>query len=365
MSLSVGIVGLPNVGKSTLFNALLQKQAAFAANFPFATVEPNIGVVPVPDHRLSVLAKIVMSENIVPATVKFVDIAGLVKGASEGEGLGNQFLSHIREVSVIVHVLRVFHDEDVVQTGSGDYVEDFVTVETELQLADLATLEKQKEPKGKFERVDTLRWEAVKKLKTALEDGLSARTVVLTDEEREASADLFLLTAKPMLVVLNVDEAELTGEAELSEVAVRRFAEKGIKITSSQIMAISARLEEELASFSPEERDDYLTEAGLSLTGLERLIDKAYGTLGLMSFLTAGEKEVRAWTIQFGMTAQEAAGVIHTDFAKHFISAKLVKYDDFVESEGWKKASEAGKVRTEGRGYIMQEGDVVEFMVSR
>lgn len=365
MSLSVGIVGLPNVGKSTLFNALLSKQQAFAANYPFATIEPNVGIVPVPDERLAKLAPIVGTSKLVPATVTFLDIAGLVKGASQGEGLGNKFLSHIREASVILHVVRAFADGSVIQTGSGDSVEDYLTIETELQLADLATLEKQQPPKGKVEKADEIRWSSVRKLRSALETGISARSVDLLDEEAEAAKELFLLTAKPQMFCLNMDEAGMGKAGTVIADFVERLRAKGIEIQESDCVAICAKLEEELAGFDTAERLEYLKSAGIERTGLESLIAAAYKRLGLQSFLTAGELEVRAWTIPVGTVAPEAAGVIHTDFVKHFISAKVCHYHDFIEYGGWKGAAEKGKVRTEGKGYVMQEGDVVEFMIGK
>ena len=366
MTLSVGIVGLPNVGKSTLFNALLSKQQAFAANYPFATIEPNTGIVPVPDERLAVLAPIVNTTKLVPATVTFLDIAGLVKGASQGEGLGNKFLSHIREASVVLHVVRTFADSNVIQTGSGDPVEDYLTIETELQLADLSTLEKQKEPHGKVEKADTIRWSAVLKLKSALEAGVSARSVDLLDEELEAAKELFLLTAKPQMFCLNTDEQVIQSSSSPVLQFLGKLQEHGITgVQENDIVMICAKLEEELAGFEGEERLEYLKSAGIERTGLETLIAAAYKRLGLQSFLTAGELEVRAWTVAVGALAPEAAGVIHTDFVKHFISAKVCHYADFVELLGWKGAAEKGKVRTEGKTYVMQEGDIVEFMIGK
>ncbi|MEI8232663.1 MAG: redox-regulated ATPase YchF [bacterium] len=366
MTLSVGIVGLPNVGKSTLFNALLSKQQAFAANYPFATIEPNVGIVPVPDERLVVLAPIVGTTKLVPATVTFLDIAGLVKGASQGEGLGNKFLSHIREASVILHVVRAFSDSNVIQTGSGDSVEDYLTIETELQLADLSTLEKQKEPHGKVEKADTIRWSAVLKLRSALESGVSARSVDLLDEEFEAAKDLWLLTAKPQMFCLNTDEQVIQSSGNPVLQFIQKLQEHGITgIQENDVVMICAKLEEELAGFEGAERLEYLRSAGIARTGLETLIAAAYKRLGLMSFLTAGELEVRAWTIPVGCLAPDAAGVIHTDFIKHFISAKVCHYVDFVELGGWKAAAEKGKVRTEGKTYVMQEGDIVEFMIGK
>lgn len=363
-SLQVGIVGLPNVGKSTLFNALLQKQQAMAANYPFATIEPNVGVVPVSDERLGELARIVKTEKIVPATVKFVDIAGIVKGAAEGEGLGNKFLAHIREVDVVLHVLRDFSDADVVVTGSGDPVEDYVTIETELQIADLETLTNQSEPKGKVEPVELVRWEAVKKLRTELESGKSARRVGLTDKEREAANELFLLTMKTPLYAINVGEEKLAGAESLVRELVDKFARRGYSIEREQVVVICAKVEEELATFTPEDRTAYMKSLGIEESGIDKLVGSSYRTLELMSFLTAGEKEVRAWTVKKGTMAPQAAGVIHSDFEKHFINAKVVKYEDFIKYGGWVGASDAGRVRVQGRGYTMEEGDVVEFVVS-
>jgi len=363
MSLSVGIVGLPNVGKSTLFNALLEKQQALAANYPFATVDPNVGVVPVADERLEKLAEVVGTERIVPATVNFIDIAGLVKGAHKGEGLGNKFLAHIREVNLICHVLRSFEDEDVVQTGSLDPVEDFLTIETELQLADLASLEKQKQPKGKVTREEERRWQVVVKMREALERGLSAREVELDEEEKKASKELFLLTAKPMIMVVNVAEEKVKEGGEIKKKLLVRMAEKEIDLKEEQVIVICARMEEELAGFSQEEKKGYLQEMGIGETGLERLSRQAYDHLGLISFLTAGVKEVRAWTVRQGARAPEAAGVIHSDFEKKFIKAKVTSFEDFVADGGWKGVSERGRLRLEGKDYVIKEGDVVEFMV--
>lgn len=293
MSLSVGIVGLPNVGKSTLFNALLKRQVAYVANFPFATIEPNVGVVPVPDERLEKLAAIYQAP-IVPATVKFVDIAGLIKGSSKGEGLGNKFLSHIREVDAILYLLRDFSDENIIKAGSVSPEEDLETLRLELELADL-------------------------------------------DSEEKVN----LLAKKPAIIVYNTDEDKLNGSG----------------------LRICAKLEEELAELSEAEQKEYLQQLGIKKSGLEKVIQAAFEILGLQTFLTAGTKEVRAWTLQCGETALRASAVIHTDFMKNFIAADIVKFNDFVEVGGWKKARELGKVRLEGRDYLMQEGDVVEFKI--
>lgn len=339
MSLAVGIVGLPNAGKSTLFNALIQKQQALMASYPFATIEPNVGVVPVEDERLAVLAKIVETDKIVPATVKFVDIAGLVKGAATGEGLGNKFLAHIREVDLIVHVLRDFHSADVVATGT-DPKSDYETVKTELILADLATVTKQKD-KG-LERV-----------LQALEQGKEVRELELTDQEKELVTPLFLLTAKPVLFVVNIDETDIKNTRAIEG-----------KYPGWEVVAICAKMETELIEFDPKERAEYLLTQGLSDTGLNRLVKKAYDSLGLVSFLTAGKIEVRAWTIKKGTLAPQAAGVIHTDFTKGFIKANVVSYDNFVKANGWQNARSKGLVRSEGKDYQFVGDEVVEFAVA-
>ncbi|MBI2338700.1 redox-regulated ATPase YchF [Candidatus Daviesbacteria bacterium] len=335
MNLSVGIVGLPNVGKSTLFNALLKKQAAFVANYPFATIEPNVGIVPVPDERLEKLADITANEilkqvqddnkkrpPIKPATVKFVDIAGLIAGAHEGEGLGNKFLSHIREVDAICHVVRAFSDTDVIRKGSIDPKNDFETVKTELDLADLEMVEKHKDKKGSVD------------------------------------PNLPLFSKKPVLVVLNTDEKDLVQSEAISQKYARELG-----VSEDQVVVISAKTEAELAELSEEDQKKYLEALGVRHSGLERLVQKAFRTLGLITFLTAGEKEVRAWTIRLGSTSLAASGTIHTDFIKKFIKAEVISFEDFVKYKGWKKARELGKARLEGRDYIMQDGDVVEFKI--
>ena len=328
MGLSVGIVGLPNVGKSTLFNALLKKQQAYVANFPFATIEPNVGIVPVPDNRLKQLSQAVKeSENLtffppeVPAVVQFVDIAGLIAGASKGEGLGNKFLSHIREVDAICHVVRAFSDPDIVKQGVTDPKTDFETVKTELDLADLETTESHKKKKN-------------------------------TDFE-----NLPLFSKKPILIALNVDEGDLKNAAELEE----KYA-KELGVEKDAVVAISAKVEAELSELSEEDAKEYLKNLGVEKSGLERLVKKAFSTLGLITFLTAGEKEVRAWTLRRGETSLTASGVIHTDFMKNFIKADVCDFDEFVKY-GWKKAREEGKVRSEGRDYIVKDGDVIEFKI--
>lgn len=362
MSLSIGIVGLPNVGKSTLFNALLKQQVALAANYPFATIEPNTGVAQVPDDRLATLAKIAGTTVIKPAIVEFVDIAGLVKGASQGAGLGNQFLSHIRETSAVCHVLRAFTDNDIIREGATDPVADLETIRTELQLADLATLDKQKEVKGMATPEEKERWHLTQKLKAAIEagDGSVYSSEFKTEKYELLAKELSLLSPKPELFAINVDEADVGNNAKL----VKEFAAK-LTVSANQIVIISAKIESELSALSDEDQTLYLIDLGLEKSGLERLAETAYKTLGLQSFLTAGELEVRAWTIRKGTTAPEAAGVIHTDFTKHFIKANVASYLDFVQYNGWKGVRENGKLRQEGRDYIMQEGDVVEFMIGK
>ncbi|HKC14371.1 MAG TPA: redox-regulated ATPase YchF [Patescibacteria group bacterium] len=339
MNLSIGIVGLPNVGKSTLFNALLKKQQAFVANYPFATIEPNVGVIPVPDKRLDKIAQIESSKNVVPAVVKFIDIAGIVKGAAEGEGLGNKFLAHIREVNAICQVVRHFKSTDVIHVSSTpDPASDFEVISTELILADLQTLEKSKSKDPKLNVV-------VEKLKVELNKGVLAKDVALSDEEKEILSQLQLLTNKSMFIVANVDEEDLK------------------KDFGPNTTAISAQIESELSMLSEEEQKDYLSSLGVEESGLERIIKKGYEVLNLISFLTAGEKEARAWTIEKGTDAQNAAGVIHTDFIKNFIKAEVIAYEDFVAVNGWKNAREQGKTRFEGRDYIIKDGEVVEFKI--
>lgn len=364
-SVSCGIVGLPNVGKSTLFNALLKKQQAFVANFPFATIEPNIGVVPVPNEKLGKLATVTKeAENMqilppeIPATCEFVDIAGLIAGAHRGEGLGNKFLSHIREVDAICHVVRLFTDKDIVKSGSVDPKSDFETVETELKLADLQTLDKQKDPGNTPNKELRFWWEVVLKLKSGLEKGIPARLIELSDEEKTVLKQLSMLTSKPILIALNVDESDLAKSSEIEDKWVGE-----LDVQNDQVVVISAKIESELASLSDEEQVQYLKDLGILESGLERLIKKAFSTLGLITFLTAREKEVRAWTIKSGINAQKASEVIHTDFEKKFIKADVCPFEDFISVGGWKKARELGKVRSEGRGYIMKDSDVVEFKI--
>lgn len=342
------------------------------ANYPFCTIEPNVGVIEVPDERLSVLADVIAGGDpstslgmkrppIVPAAVQFYDIAGLVKGASKGEGLGNQFLSHIREVSVIVHVVRLFEDSDVVHVSPTlDPKSDIDVIETELIFADLSTLDKQKEPKGSALKEDVFRYQVVVKLKEQLNKGVSARNVSLSDEERQAILQLNLLTLKPVLYVFNISEKQLEN---LSEVEKKIDAIVKSVEDKAPYLFFCAKLENEILSLSDLEQREYLEQYSLHEVGLNRLIKKTYEMLGLISYLTGGEKEVRAWTIQEGTKAPQAAAVIHTDFEKHFIKADVIPYPLFVELDGWIPAREAGKVQSAGRDYVMKDGDVVEFKI--
>jgi len=363
--LSVAIVGLPNVGKSTLFNALLKRQQAYVANFPFATIEPNIGVVPVPDNRLDKLAEVQSAEDkehrkppIVPATVEFVDIAGLISGASKGEGLGNKFLAHIRETNAICHVVRAFSDEDIIKEGVVDPKSDLEIVQTELALADIQTLEKQKDPGNTPDKELQKRWQTVKKLHENLMSLSMNRFIDSSEEELAVARELGLLSFKPILVVLNVDENELKNASSLE---INFAKQAGLSV--DQVIAISAKVESELSVLDEGDQKNYLDDLGVHESGLERLIKKAFSTLGLITFLTAGEKEVRAWTIKNGWTAPLAAGVIHSDFEKKFIKADCVEFEKFVEAGGWKDAREKGFVRIEGRDYIVADGDVIEFKI--
>lgn len=367
MSLSIAIVGLPNVGKSTLFNALLKEQAALAANYPFATIEPNVGIVPVPDDRLNVLAEIVKTSTIKPATVEFVDIAGLVKGASEGEGLGNKFLANIRETAAICHVIRAFENEDIIREGAVSPIEDLAVIRTELQLADLSTLEKQREPKGKADKQEVLRWKAIQLFRVSIDQGQNISTIIelgelqdITSENvQRVAKELGLLTAKPELFVVNVDEAQLKrGVSELTTIYAQQ-----LHAPVESVIVMCNQIESELSALDEADQKMYLTDLGLPSPGLDRLISAAYQVLGLQSFLTAGELEVKAWTIKAGTLAPQAAGVIHTDFEKKFIMAKIAVYEDFIQYEGWKGLKVAGKIRQEGRDYCMQSNDIVEFMI--
>ena len=353
MSLSIGIVGLPNVGKSTLFNALT-KNNVLAANYPFATIEPNVGVVGVPDERLTTLAKIFGSQEILPATVSFVDIAGIVKGASEGEGLGNKFLANIRETDAICQVIRVFSDGDVVHVdGRVDPASDMETINTELALADLQSLEKalpriEKEARQNKEKAVLL--EEMKKAEAVLQSGKPISSAGL---DLELLKELHLLTAKPFLYVFNVDAAEL-GDDELKQ-------KLQALVSPAEAIFLDAKTEAELAELSDEDAMELLQSIGLKEPGLATLARVGFNTLGLQTYLTAGPKEARAWTIHKGDTAPQAAGVIHTDFQKGFIKAEVVSFDDLVAAGSMAEAKAAGKVRMEGKEYIMHDGDVVEF----
>ena len=336
MSLNVAIVGLPNVGKSTLFNALLKRQQAYVANFPFATIEPNIGIVPVPDSRLDALAEVISEQSIVngaktkppivPATVEFKDIAGLIEGASRGEGLGNKFLTHIRETDAICYVLRAFSDPDIIKQGVKDPKSDFEILKIELQLSD--------------------------------EEMVVRASVKASAGKQTSTENLPLFSKKPFLVVLNVDEADLKKAGDIET----EYAGK-LGVDRNQIVAICAKTESELSELSSEDQKTYLKGLGVEKSGLERLIQKAFTTLGLITFLTAGEKEVRAWTLPAGTDAVRASGVIHTDFMRNFIKADVVDFGDFIKNNGWKNCRELGKVRSEGRDYVVKDGDVIEFRI--
>ncbi|MCZ7658239.1 MAG: redox-regulated ATPase YchF [Xanthobacteraceae bacterium] len=361
MGFKCGIVGLPNVGKSTLFNALTETAAAQAANYPFCTIEPNVGEVAVPDPRLERLATLAKSQQIVPTRLTFVDIAGLVRGASKGEGLGNQFLANIREVDAIAHVVRCFEDADVTHVeGRIDPVADIETIETELMLADLESLEKRVDALEKKARGgDKEAKEAISLIERALgllRDGKPARLTERKGEEEKAFRMLGLLTAKPVLYVCNVDEAAAaTGNAYAGRVAARAIEE------GARAVVISAKIEAEIAVLSPEERAEYLEAIGLAEPGLNRLIREGYALLDLVTFFTVGPKEARAWTITRGTRAPQAAGTIHTDFERGFIRAETIAYDDYVRLGGEAGARDAGKLRLEGKDYVLADGDVMHF----
>ncbi len=411
--LKIGIVGLPNVGKSTLFNALLKKQVAHVANYPFATIDPNVGVVAVPDSRLDSLATVIASEAkqslsrvipgqdpesmqngsriksgmtmrrppIVPAAVEFYDIAGLVAGASKGEGLGNKFLSHIKEVDAIVHVVRLFEDGDILRTGENPE-SDLAVVETELILKDLGTLSRQSRPNKKMEKQEILFYDTVELLQKKLDEGTPARAISLSDIQIEAIKPLNLLTIKPVLYVFNLSEKQLLQKETIGnqiDVILGSKATPESRSWTSQDDAkrsvssfmfhdswlfLCAKLESDIVSLTHEDQAEYLKEYGLEEPGLNRLIKVGYEMLGLISFLTAGVKEVRAWTIPKGTLAPQAAGTIHTDFIKHFIKAEVVPFDTFVALGGWQSCRDAGKVTLGGRDYIMRDGDVVDFKVN-
>lgn len=360
MNVKCGIVGLPNVGKSTLFNAL-SNAGAESANFPFCTIDPNVGLVPVPDTRLDKLAELVQPQNVVPATIEFVDIAGLVKGASEGKGKGNAFLSHIREVNLILHVVRCFDDDDIIHVeGSVDPERDIRIIEDELILKDLESVEKRvtnlKKQSKSGDKKMLGQLETAQRLEEHLSDGHSARTFQAGKEEMAVFQDLFLLSSKPVLYACNVSEEDLTGNSELVQSVEKVAAEH-----QDQVVTFCASIEAEIAELPEEERELFLEEMGVDSAGLDRLIQAAYKKLGLITYFTAGEKEVRAWTIWKGAKAPEAAGVIHTDFEKGFIRAETIAFDDFVNLGSEKAAREAGKMRQEGKEYVVQDGDVMLF----
>ena len=363
MALQCGIVGLPNVGKSTLFNCLSNAKAQ-AANFPFCTIEPNVGVITVPDERLNKLAELVKTQRIVPTTVEIVDIAGLVKGASKGEGLGNKFLANIRETDAILHVLRCFEDENVTHVdGSVNPVRDKEIIDAELQLKDLETIEAriqkvEKQAKTGGDKQAKLAFEVYSKIREALLKGDSARTVTFdTKDENKAAHELYLLTAKPVLYVCNVEEnSAVSGNKHVE--AVR----EAVKNENSEILIVAAKIESEIAEFETfEEREMFLNEIGLTESGVSRLIKAAYKLLNLQTYLTAGVQEVRAWTFEKGWKAPQCAGVIHTDFEKGFIRAEVIKYADFIQYGSEAAVKEAGKMSVEGKEYVVQDGDIMHF----
>lgn len=362
--LQAGIVGLPNVGKSTLFNALTAQESALAANYPFATIEPNVGMVAVPDERLAVLEKLNKAQKVVPAMVEFLDIAGLVRGASKGEGLGNQFLANIRETHAVIQVVRCFDDDNIIHVeGSVNPIRDIETIQIELALADLNSAEKRRDKanravKASGDKAAKLEIEILDKIQPLLEEGRPARAAVLTDDQRALLKTWFFLSTKPTIYAANVDEETLADPDSNPHVqAVKKHAAS----ENADVVVICAKLEAELVALDAEERTEYLKDLGLASSGVDELIKAAYHMLGLMSFLTAGEKEVRAWTIPIGTKAPAAAGEIHTDIERGFIRAEIVGYGDLVACGSRKAASEKGLARLEGKEYIMQDGDVVDF----
>lgn len=360
--MKLGIVGLPNVGKSTLFNAITNAGAE-VANYAFCTIEPNVGVVAVPDYRLDELAKMYSPKKITPAVIEFVDIAGLVKGASKGEGLGNKFLSHIREVDAVIHVVRCFDNDDIMHvSGSVDPKRDIETINLELILSDLEILDRRIDRTAKAAKGDKsflTELEFLKRLKTELENGVSARAVEADDDEKAILADIGLLSAKPVIYACNMSEDDFASNIENNEryKAVCEIA----KAEGAEVLPICAELEAEISSLSKEEKEMFLSDAGIESGGLDMLIQRSYSLLGLISYLTAGEPEVRAWTIKKGTKAPQAAGKIHSDFERGFIRAEVISFDELMACGSMQAAKEKGKIRSEGKDYVMQDGDIVLF----